>query len=191
MGTLEIILMAVALAMDCFAVATVSGVLMSRYDWKTILRFSLLFGIFQGGMPLIGWQVTELFASQIEAIDHWIAFLMLLFIGCRMIKDAFADDMVSAFNPASLTTELLFAVATSIDALAVGVTFSCTGYRTLSSLVVPTAVITLASFVFGVAGHVLGITFGRTIGKRLKPELIGGIILILIGLNILYSHLTA
>ena len=200
MNLLDIILLAVALAMDCFAVSIVSGVIVrartAAHDDRhaspilhTRLRMAFLFGFFQALMPLIGWLGISWFSRQLEAYDHWIAFVLLAFIGGNMIREAFSPEEEQHFNPHRLRTQLLLAVATSIDALAVGVSFACMGYRHLSQLMVPLPIIAVVSFLFSLLGTYLGFRFGRALARRLKPGILGGIILILIGVKILVSHL--
>ena len=200
MNLLDIILLAVALAMDCFAVSIVSGVIVrartAAHDDRhaspilhTRLRMAFLFGFFQALMPLIGWLGISWFSRQLEAYDHWIAFVLLAFIGGNMIREAFSPEEEQHFNPHRLRTQLLLAVATSIDALAVGVSFACMGYRHLSQLMVPLPIIAVVSFLFSLLGTRLGLRFGGPLARRLKPGILGGIILILIGVKILLSHL--
>lgn len=191
MNSLDIWMLAVALAMDCFTVSIVSGVIVRRWLWMMILRMAFLFGLFQGLMPLIGWLTTNHFSEQLESIDHWIAFGLLAFIGGKMIRESFYPEEEKVFNPKRLTTQLLLAIATSIDALAVGVSFACTGYRFISQLIFPLIIIGLVSFLFSLSGYQLGVRFGQSIAHKLKPELLGGIILITIGIKILVTHLTA
>lgn len=187
-GIFELFLLAVALAMDCFTVSIVSGVLLRRRMWSAIVRTSIFFGLFQAAMPLAGWLGTRWFADYIEAYDHWIAFGLLLFLGIRMVRESMLPEEQHHFDPTCLKTQLMLAVATSIDALAVGISFACTGYRTLGSLALPLLLIGLVSLVFSVVGHLLGIRFGRAIARRLKPELFGGLILIAIGVRVLIKH---
>ena len=189
MNLADILLLSVALAMDCFTVSIVSGVILRRHWWSLILWIALLFGFFQAMMPFIGWLCTNRFAHYIEAYDHWVAFGLLCYLGLRMIIDSTKEEEEKHFNPRLLSTQLVLAVATSIDALAVGISFSVTGYDTLSTLTFPLIAIGLGSFFFSIAGHLLGIRFGSSIRKRLRPELIGGTLLILIGLKVLISHL--
>lgn len=189
MNYADLLLLAVALAMDCFTVSIVSGVIVRRAQWGTILRMSFLFGLFQAAMPFIGWLGTTYFSQYIEACDHWIAFALLAFLGVRMIRESFQPEEEKKFDPTALRTQLVLAVATSIDALAVGITFACTGYCSARSLTFPLMIIGLVSLGFGIAGNLLGIRFGRSISRRLKPELFGGIILIAIGIKVLLSHL--
>ena len=187
MSTFELILLAVALAMDCFTMSLVSGVIVRRFHWGLILRMGILFGVFQAMMPFLGWLGVNFFSSQLETIGHWIAFALLVFIGGRMIKESFEEE--PQFNPFALQTLLLLSVATSIDALAVGVSFACIGYTKLGMLVMPLFVIGIASLLFSVLGNVLGVKFGNGITKRVKPEFFGGIVLILIGIRILLTHI--
>ena len=153
------------------------------------MRMSVLFGLFQAAMPFFGWLGTTYFSQYIEAYDHWVAFAMLAFIGGKMIYESFQPEEEHSFNPRKLSTQLLLAVATSIDALAVGISLAMTGYKTLGDLVEPLVWIGIVSLFFGIIGHLLGTRFGRVVSHRLKPELIGGMILLCIGVKILLSHL--
>ncbi len=189
MNLLDLTLLSVALAMDCFAISIISGVFLRSICWKTILRISFLFGIFQGLMPVGGWIGIHYFSNYIQTFDHWIAFALLTFIGGRMIKEHFSEEQESHFNPTDTKTQFTLAIATSIDALAIGITFSCVGYSSIQSLLVPVSIIGAGSFLFSLAGCLLGITLGEKIREKLRPELIGGIILILIGIKVLVSHL--
>ena len=189
MNSLDIWLLAIALAMDCFTVSIVSGVIIRHHIWGLVLRLAFLFGAFQALMPFLGWLATSHFSEQLEAIDHWIAFSMLAFIGGKMIKESFDKEEEPSFNPQNLRVQLLLAVATSIDALAIGISFACIGYHSMSMLVVPLFIIGLVSFLFSIMGYVLGVRFGKRIARRLKPELLGGVILVAIGIKILVSHL--
>jgi len=190
MNLLDFILLSIALAMDCFAVSIVSGVIMRKAQWDVILRIAFLFGFFQAMMPLLGWLGFRYFASYVEAFDHWIAFGLLATIGGKMIRDSFAPPEEHHFNPSHLLTQLTLAVATSIDALAVGISFACMKeYGNIHSLTCPLSIIFMGSFLFALLGHLLGIGFGKGIESKLRPELLGGIILILIGLKILITHL--
>ncbi|MBR1688530.1 MAG: manganese efflux pump [Prevotella sp.] len=189
MGLTDIILLSVALAMDCFTVSIVSGVLLQRFEWRVSLQMGILFGLFQALMPLIGWLGISSFAHYLEAVDHWIAFGLLLAIGLNMIRGAFSSEEERPFNPCRLRTQLLLAIATSIDALAVGITMGCTGYTSLPLLALPLSVIGLGSLLFSLLGFALGVRFGRPLAHRVKPELLGGVILIFIGCKILIQHL--
>ena len=187
MNLLDIILLAIALAMDCFTVSIVSGVIKKLSSG--ILRMAFLFGFFQAMMPLLGWLGISYFQTYMEAYDHWIAFLMLAFIGGKMIKESFGPEEEQHFDPSRLHTQLLLAIATSIDALAIGISFACTGFTELSQLTMPLLIIGIVSFLFSIIGYHLGRRFGKSITRRMKPELLGGVILVLIGVKILVTHL--
>ena len=192
MSLLDIILLAVALAMDCLTVSIVSGVLLGgeiKEEGGKMIRMAFLFGFFQALMPLIGWLGISYFQSFIEDYDHWIAFSLLAIIGGRMVWESLNPAEEQHFNPRRLRTQLLLAIATSIDALAVGISFACTGYTSLAQLTLPLVIIGVVSFLFSLIGYQLGSRFGRSIAHRLKPELLGGIILIGIGVKILIEHL--
>ena len=178
-------MLAVALAMDCFTVSIVSGFILRRPEWRIILWISVLFGVFQALMPLLGWFGMALFSQYVESYGHVIAFMMLAFIGGKMIYESFGTEEQQTFNPRKLVTQLFLAVATSIDAMAVGISFSFTGYEKVSDLWVPLTWIGVVSLLFGVAGHLLGVRFGRIAEGYIKPELIGGVILLCIGVKIL------
>ena len=153
-----------------------------------MLRTALLFGLFQALMPLLGWLVTSTVASSLEAYGHWLAFLMLLYIGGRMVWQSLrgdSGDQSSVLRPERLTVQLLLAVATSIDALAVGFSMAVTGYTAPSQLTLPLVVIGMASLLLSLVGHWLGVRFGRAIARRIRPELLGGIILVVLGLKVL------
>ena len=208
MNLLDIILLAIALAMDCFTVSIVSGVLFNG-QWTMdngklstrsnnsplsiihfpLLRMAFLFGFFQAMMPLLGWLGISHFQTYMEAYDHWIAFGLLGFIGGKMIWESFGDEEDQHFNPRKLRTQLLLAIATSIDALAIGISFACTGFTELSQLTMPLLVIGIVSFLFSIVGYHLGRRFGKAITRKIKPELLGGVILVLIGVKILMTHL--
>ena len=185
----ELILLALALAMDCFTVSVVCGVLVRRYKAGLMVRLAFLFGFFQAFMPFVGWLLTSRFSSYLEAVDHWIAFGLLFIIGVEMIADAFKAEEEKTIDPYGLKSELLLAIATSIDALAVGISFACTGYTEIGQMVTPLWIIGLVSFVMSLIGFALGVRFGSTVTRRIKPELIGGVILIGIGIKILIEHL--
>lgn len=189
MNLIDIISLAFALAMDCFAVSIVCGVIKKRFVWGLILRMSLLFGLFQAMMPFFGWFGISYFSIFIEPVDHWIAFGLLLFIGIKMIKDSSEPDEEAHFNPDRIRTLLVLAVATSIDALAVGISFACIGYRSISDMYVPLTVIGLVSFGMSVTGYALGVKFGKAVSRQLHAEFLGGVILIFIGIKILMTHL--
>ncbi len=191
LNTLDILSLAVALAMDCFTVSILSGAIVGRPFSVPIVRMGTLFGLFQGLMPLLGWLGLAYFSRYLEAVDHWIAFLLLAFIGGKMMWESLHGDESHppTFNPLQLRTQLLLAVATSIDALAVGISMACMGYRHVAQLWWPVAVIGAVSLLLSLIGYGVGKRFGRVITHRLKPELLGGIVLILIGVKVLVTHL--
>jgi len=188
MNILDILLLSVSLAMDCLALSILSGIFMGRRRWRVIVQMSFLFGLFQALFPLMGWAGTSHFSHLFQRFDHWIAFGLLLFIGVQMIHQHLHPE-VKRFDPARFKTQLLMAVADSIDAFAVGISFACTGYDSLGSLTFPLWTIGIVSFLFSISGCLLGIRSGARIRKVLKPELVGGVILIAIGLKILLTHL--
>lgn len=190
MSLIDITFLALALAMDCFTVSIVSGVIIRKYILSVILRMAVLFGLFQAMMPFIGWLGISYFSHYLESVGHWIAFGLLAFLGGKMIKDSFGSEEEAHFDPSKLTSQLLFAVATSIDALAVGISFACLGYKNIEQLTLPLIVIGVCSFVMSILGNILGVMCGKSIVKRLKPEFIGGVILLLIGFRILYEHIS-
>ena len=175
--------------MDCFTVSIASGVILGRWRWRVMGSMALLFGLFQALMPLIGWLGTSAVGSYFAAVDHWVAFGLLAFLGGRMIREAFQPDEEKSFDPALIRTQLVLAVATSIDAAAVGISMSCSGLTTLESMAWPLAVIGFVSLALSLCGSWLGIRFGAAVRKRLRPELLGGAVLIFIGIKVLVSHL--
>ena len=147
MSIVDILFLSVALAMDCFTVSIVSGVLLKQKVWAVMMRTAFLFGLFQAVMPLIGWAATSGFQRYIEAYDHWIAFGLLAFLGIGMIREAGKPEEEHHFNPRSLKTQLMQAVATSIDALAVGISMAVMGYERVEQLLFPLISIGIGSFV--------------------------------------------
>lgn len=190
MTGLEIWLLAVGLAMDCFAISIASGIILKHKLWRPMLTMAFFFGLFQALMPLIGWMGASAFSHLIESIDHWIAFAILAFLGGRMIRESFKDeDCKQEYDPKSLKMILALAVATSIDALAVGVSFAFLGMRGFSEILPPVSIIGFVSFVLSLVGLMFGIRFGCGIARKLRAELWGGIILVIIGTKILIEHL--
>lgn len=187
MTTFELILTAIALAMDCFAVSLVCGMVMKRVQFWPMMRIAFFFGLFQAMMPCIGWFCGTQFYHLISKVDHWIAFGILAFLGVRMIIDELSpgQDDHSHVNPYRLKMVLTMAVATSIDALAVGLSFSMVRVDLWQSVLT----IGIASFALSWIGMLLSVFVGKKL--NLKAELFGGIILIIIGLRILIEHLSA
>ena len=182
MDFLELLLIAVGLSMDAFAVSVCKGLSVKKLEPKHALLVGMYFGGFQALMPVLGWLLGSRFESLITRYDHWVAFVLLALIGGNMIRESFSkeEELNDDFG---VKTMLLLAVATSIDALAVGITFSF-----LEQPILPAAgTIGVTTFLLSAAG----IYIGRAFGARWKSraELAGGVILILIGLKILLEHL--
>lgn len=184
MGMLQIVLIAVGLAMDAFAVSVCKGLKMKEIDYKYAALIAAFFGVFQALMPLIGWLLGKQFEQYITEIDHWIAFVLLGLIGGKMIVEAFKDgDEGVCPVTYDLKDVFMLAIATSIDALAVGITFAFLKMKIL----VPVLTIGVITFIMSMIGVAVGNRFGARYKSR--AELAGGIILILIGLKILLEHL--
>lgn len=184
MDLVAILLVAVGLSMDSLAVAVASGMALKDIGAAGSAKIGAFFGLFQAGMPVIGWLGGSAFMWLISGFDHWVAFLLLAFIGGKMVYEAFFDsDEVSGKNPLVLSHLLIISVATSIDALAVGLGFSALGVPIL----MPAAVIGVVCFAISFTGAYFGNRAGKYLGDRVRA--IGGIILISIGLRILLEHL--
>lgn len=189
MSTVELILLSVALAMDCFTVSIASGLIQRRLVVRTMLVTAVMFGFFQGLMPMLGWLGMSFFADAIQAWDHWIAFGLLAFLGVRMIADALKPEEEQSFDPSKIGTTLTMAIATSIDALAVGLSFGCTGYSTFAGILLPVCIIAAGSFLFSIAGFFIGAFAGSRF--KFPAGIPGGLILTGIGVKILIEHLAA
>ena len=185
MTFLELLLIAVGLSMDAFSVSICKGLTTKKFSWRMALVCGLWFGFFQALMPTIGYFLGAQFQEMIEAYDHWIAFGLLLLIGANMIREAIWGKKEEGENNGALDfkTMFLLAIATSIDALAVGVSFACIQVKLWSSVII----IGITTFMFSVLGVKIGNVFGSKYEK--SAGIIGGIILILIGLKILLEHL--
>lgn len=188
MSVTEATLLGLALALDCFTVSIISGTIVRRFVWRPMLAMILSFGIFQGGMVLCGWFVCTLFSSFLAPIDHWIAFGLLAYIGIQMIREGFRKEEEHKFDPLSYKVILTLAVATSIDALAVGVTMAFMQLNTWNEVLMPAGIIAMLSSLLTIIGLTVGIQAGRKIPFRTEP--LGGIILIGIGIKIIIEHLT-
>lgn len=172
MTGLEIWLLAVGLAMDCFAISIASGILLKRTLWRPMLTMAFFFGLFQAIMPLLGWIGGSTFSHLIESLDHWIAFVILAFLGGRMVRESFKDeDCKKEYDPKSLKVVLALAIATSIDALAIGVSFAFLGMRDFSEILAPISIIGFVSFIMSLIGLLFGIRFGCGIARKLRAEL--------------------
>jgi putative Mn2+ efflux pump MntP len=178
----ELFIIAVGLSMDAFAVSVCKGLSVQKLKWSHILTAGAYFGGFQALMPLIGYFLGKQFESLITSVDHWIAFILLALIGINMIRESrgCAEDLNDSFTPKAM---LPMAVATSIDALAVGITFAFLQVRIVPAVCLIGAI----TFLLSGAGIKIGNVFGAK--YRCKAELAGGIVLILMGLKILLEHL--
>lgn len=184
MGLVELFLIAVGLSMDAFAVSVCKGLAMQKCTWTKAGIVGLYFGVFQAGMPVIGYLLGVQFKDIITSIDHWIAFILLGIIGANMLKEAFEEEDESECDEAlDMHTMVGLAVATSIDALAVGVTFAFLQVKIIPAV----CFIGATTFLISVAGVKIGNVFGSRYKKR--AEIAGGIILILLGAKILIEHL--
>ena len=202
MGFVELFLIGVGLSMDAFAVSICKGLGMKKIDYRYALVIAAFFGGFQALMPLAGWALGSQFERFITPIDHWIAFVLLAFIGGKMLLDAVRGGEAEAEAEGSAAGEaagegtekggrtkidykelLMLAVATSIDALAVGITFAFLGVN----IWVAIAVIGVTTFVISFFGVVAGNQFGSRFEKT--AAIVGGVVLILIGLKVLLEHL--
>lgn len=187
MGLVELLLTAIGLAMDAFAVSVCKGLGMRKMRYDQALVIGLYFGVFQALMPLIGWLLGTSFSHYIQAFDHWIAFVLLVFIGGKMLWDAFHEEKEEVAEAADAKLDhrelLMLAVATSIDALAVGIAFACLDVEIWSSI----SMIGVITLCISFCGVWIGNRFGNRFEK--KAEIIGGIVLVLIGVKILVDHL--
>jgi manganese efflux pump family protein len=186
MNFLVVLGMAVALAMDCFAVAMGMSCGATRLTGRQVFRLASFFGFFQFAMPVLGWFAGENVLRYIEGFDHWLALALLAFVGLKMIRESFAKggrESSGRVNRTSGAPLLVLSIATSIDALAVGLSLAV--LRT--TIFLPAALIGVVSFALTAVGTKLGPLVGRAVGKR--AELLGGLILIGIGLKIVAEHL--
>ena len=183
MGAIEILLISIGLAMDAFAVSVCKGLAMKKMSWKKAIIIGLYFGIFQAVMPVIGYFLGTTFERFITNVDHWIAFILLVGIGINMVKEAFDKESENKNDNVDVKTMLVLSIATSIDALAIGITFACLKIH----IVMPVITIGLITFIISVIGVKIGNRFGNKYEK--KAEIIGGVILILLGIKILLEHL--
>ena len=179
----ELFLLAVGLSMDAFAVSVCKGLSLSRVEIKHMFLAGLYFGGFQAGMPALGYLLGLQFQDAIVAVDHWIAFFLLGFIGLDMVKDAVGGKEEALDNSFAANTMVALAVATSIDALAVGITFAFLQVRLLHAV----SFIGMITFALSMAGVKAGNVFGSRC--RLRAQLAGGVILMLMGVRILCEHL--
>lgn len=183
MDFISLIAIAVGLGMDCFAVSIAAGIAVRESRLSVISRIAILFGLFQTGMTLLGWAGGSFIIAWIEPFDHWIAAILLGFIGAKMIQDGLSDSDEKGIDFYSVSVILLLAVATSIDALAIGLSLAILKVQIL----IPALIIGVCAVAMSVVGFLIGERFGDHIGS--KAEIIGGIVLIVIGLKILTEHI--
>lgn len=196
MDIISVLFIAIALAMDAFSVSITSGMVLKKVKFGASFKIGIFFGVFQFIMPCIGYFLGSAFASLITSFDHWIAFILLGFIGGKMLYEAIkdSDEEENIKNPLDNKLLTMLAIATSIDALAVGVTFATMGMAvmlpcTLSQLALlqSSGIIGIVAFLISFAGVHIGGKFGNLFGN--KAEILGGIVLIGIGAKILIEHL--
>lgn len=183
MGIIELFLLAVGLSMDAFAVSVCKGLAMPRITVKKASIVAIWFGGFQALMPLLGYFLGVQFQDKITAIDHWIAFVLLGIIGVNMVREALSGECENTSDSLDIKTMFILAVATSIDALAVGITFAFLKVDIIPAV----SFIGATTFILSAAGVKIGNVFGTK--YKSKAELAGGVILILLGLKILLEHL--
>lgn len=183
MSIWEVFLVAVGLSMDAFAVAICKGLKMPKINKKQMALIALFFGGFQALMPLIGYFLGKQFEEYIVSVDHWITFVLLGFIGGKMIYESFKKDDEEEDKPFNIKELFVLAIATSIDALAVGITFAFLKVNVVMSV----SMIGITTFILSAIGVLIGHKFGEK--YKSKAEFAGGLILILIGLKILLEHL--
>lgn len=185
---IEMLLMGVGLAMDAFAVSICKGLAMRKVNKKQAIVIALFFGGFQALMPFVGWVLGSQFEKYIVTIDHWIAFVLLGFIGGKMIVEAIKPDdeeeeIGKMDAPLDLKEMTILAIATSIDALAIGITFAFLRYPIMEAI----SIIGITTFIICIIGVYVGNFFGSK--YKSKAEFAGGVILVILGLRILLSHL--
>lgn len=183
MGILSILVIAVGLAMDAFAVAICKGLSMKKMNWSKALIVGGYFGFFQAVMPIIGYLLGVGFHEKVTSVDHWFAFILLSAIGINMIKEALSKEEDCKNDRVDFKEMVVLAIATSIDALAVGITMAFLDVNIITAVLA----IGIITFIISVIGVKIGNIFGDKYEK--KAEFIGGVILILMGLKILLEHL--
>ncbi|NLC57913.1 MAG: manganese efflux pump [Armatimonadetes bacterium] len=183
----SLILIALGLAMDASAVALSVGFAFKRLTFRPVFRLSFHFGLFQALMPMLGWAAGTTISRQIEAFDHWVAFALLAYVGVNMIRAGLGGGEAERFakDPTRGSRLVMLSVATSIDALAVGLSLAMLRVQ----IWYPSLVIGLVAALCTLAGMLLGHRCGAALGRRM--ELVGGALLILIGTRIVYTHLVA
>lgn len=182
----ELILLAVGLSMDAFAVAVCKGLAMKKLTVKSVVTVGGWFGVFQALMPFLGYLLGTAFDKYISAFDHWVSFALLGLIGINMIRESLSGEENSSDDSTSVGTMLVLAIATSIDALAVGITFAFL-IEGAGQLTFAFSAIGIITFALSCLGVKLGSIFGVKYKKR--AEIFGGVVLILLGIKILFEHL--
>lgn len=183
MTIIEVVLIAIGLAMDAFAVSVCKGISFKKMSWKKATIVGLYFGIFQALMPVIGYFLGTAFETLVTRIDHWIAFILLSLIGLNMLKEAFGENDECCDDSVDFKTMAILSIATSIDALAIGITFAFLK----TNILISALLIGIITFVICILGVKIGNKFGDKYEKN--AEVVGGLILILMGLKILLEHL--
>lgn len=182
-------LIAFGMGMDCFAISVSNGILLKRESRKTMLAIATSFAVFHTVMPILGWLCAKYFIHLIEEIDHWVAFAILAFLGVRMVINYFKKDSDRcSVNPHKPKFILSMSIATSIDVLAVGISFSLLGVETLFDVLQPALILGFVAFLMSIVGSIIGSKYGMRSPHRSKAELWGGLILIFIGTKILIEH---
>lgn len=187
MSLTTVIIIGFGLAMDAFATSVSNGICLYKSGFKHASISALFFGLFQGIMPLLGWTLGVGFSDAIRVIDHWIAFVLLCYIGISMIRQTYSQESGAPLSTFNYKNLLIMAVATSIDALITGVTFAFTGITSFADIILSITVIFLITFFMCLAGFYIGRFFGAKWKKH--ACLLGGCILILMGIKILIEHL--
>lgn len=183
MTLFEIILIGIGLSMDAFAVSICKGLSMKKLKWKNAVIVGAYFGLFQAIMPLSGYLLGTTFSDLVISIDHWIAFVLLAVIGGKMLKEAYSNNEEDENDSFDFKTMLVLAIATSIDALAIGITFAFFEINIIKAI----SIIGFLTFTISAIGVIIGNKFGHKFQG--KAEIVGGAILILIGFKILVEHL--
>lgn len=184
MEWITIFFIALSLAMDAFAVSIANGVSVSHFRKKDALKQGIYFGVFQFLMPLLGWFLGIYVKNSMEVIDHWIAFLLLVLIGGNMIAESFQEEKQKNHNVLTNQNLLLQAVATSIDAFAVGISFAILNVN----IVLASAIIGITTCIVCYIGGILGKHLGKFLEK--KASIAGGMVLVAVGIKILLEHIT-
>jgi putative Mn2+ efflux pump MntP len=186
MEILTIFLIAIGLSFDTFAVSISSGLVLRKIDFFNATKIAITLAVFQAAMPVIGWLAGSGIKNYAESVDHWIAFGILALLGGKMIYESFnADPEDRSFNPLDIRVLIGMAIATSIDALIVGFSFALLNYK----IVISIGIIGAVTYIVAMLGMLFGKKIGAQMGRRM--EILGGVMLILIGLKILFEHLYA